>query len=62
MFVGEKLLAMVGLAKVTVSVSEAEQTPVPAVQETLGFVLLTLAGGVIEAVLVTKGCAWARVA
>ena len=55
-------MAMVGLAKVTVSVSEAEQTPVPAVQETLGFVLLTLAGGVIEAVLVTKGCAWARVA
>ena len=60
MLVGEKLLATVGLAKVTVSVSEAEQTP--EVQETLGFVLLTLAGGVMEAVLVTNGCACATVA
>ena len=44
----------------TASVSEAEQTP--EVQETLGLVLLTLAGGVMEAVLVTNGCAWATVA
>ena len=51
---------MVGLAKVTVSVSDAEQTP--EVQETLGLVLLTLAGGVMDAVLVTNGCACAIVA
>jgi hypothetical protein len=55
MLLGEKLLAIVGLDKATASISAAEQTP--AVIEPHELVLLTLAGGVMEAVLVTNGCA-----
>ena len=43
----------------TASVSDAEQTP--EVTEPHELVLLTVAGGVMEAVLVTNGCAWATV-
>ena len=51
-----KLLAIVGLEGETVSMSEAEQTPAT-VQKVDVFVLETLAGGAIEATLLT--CVWA---
>ena len=51
-----KLLDIVGLEGKTVSMSEAEQTPAT-VQDADGFVLETLAGGAIEATLLT--CVWA---
>ncbi len=44
----------------TASVSDAEQTP--EVIDPHELVLLTVAGGVIDAVLVTKGWAWATAA
>lgn len=47
---GVNVLLTIGDDGVTVSMSAAEQTP--AVQETDGLVLVTLAGGVIDAVLV----------
>lgn len=52
MLLAEKLFEIVGLEGETVSVSAAEQTPAP-VQETDGLVLVTLAGGVMEATLLT---------
>lgn len=48
----EKAFEMVGRAGVTKSVSEAEQTPAT-VQEPEALVLVTVAGGVIVAILVT---------
>jgi hypothetical protein len=48
---GEKVFEMVGLDGETVSMSAAVQ--VPAVQEGAEFVLVTLAGGEMMAVLVT---------
>ncbi len=51
-----KLLAIVGLEGETVSISDAEQTPAT-VQETDAFVLETLAGGAMDAILLT--CVWA---
>ena len=51
-----KLLAIVGLDGETVSISDAEQTPAT-VQEADTFVLETLAGGAMEAMLLT--CVWA---
>lgn len=52
-----KLLAMVGLDGVTVSTSPAEHTPAP-VHEADTLVLVTVAGGVIVATLLTCVCAW----
>ena len=43
----------------TASVSDAEQTP--DTHRVLVLMLLTVAGGVMETVLVTNGCAWATV-
>ena len=43
----------------TASVSDAEHTP--DTHRVLVLMLLTVAGGVMEAVLVTNGCAWATV-
>lgn len=54
----EKLLETVGGDKVTKSASTAEQAPVAATQLVAVLVLLTEAGGVITAVLVTA--VWAK--
>ena len=51
MVLSEKVFEMLGLDGETVSMSAAVQ--VPAVQEGAEFVLVTLAGGEITAVLVT---------
>lgn len=51
-----KLLAIVGLEGKTVSISEAEQIPAT-VQDADTFVLETLAGGAMEAILFTCVCA-----
>ena len=55
MLASEKLLEMTGLDGETKSRSWAEQTP--AVQDTEGLVLVTLAGGVMETTLLTWVCA-----
>lgn len=52
----EKVLETVGLDGETVSISEAEQTPAT-VQEAETLVLETLAGGVMDATLLTCVCA-----
>lgn len=52
----EKLLAIVGRAGVTASISEAEQTPAT-VHEPETLVFDTVAGGVIETILLTCVCA-----
>lgn len=59
MVLTEKAFETVGREGETVSVSNAEQIPAT-VQDPVALVLLTLAGGVIEAVLVIWVCACAK--